>query len=767
MAVAVGNPSSLELIDLFGDEFIDSLRLGSTDSFSLGSTHEFVTGSPASVGHSSPVSATLTAAREMDFSTPESIVLPVQERIVPAGRDGLDTGYVEELKQSLAAAEVVNEYYLELTFKILRQLEKHKSPAMQTLLKKIIFLAWAKLDLNAQRKWLDYFIERTAKLPDKHRKLHEFFVHRKYIWSTLAHAGNKKTDIIIYSTCLWDWLMQRPQHMAKELARLGHRIFYLDPSFVWQADPDAWRFISEPVEGVYVCQLSCLPDTTGAIWHRAPIAVEAHWIATGLRRLRRQCGITSAVSLVQGPFWRQIAQSFPDDFLVLEIMDHLEGFNLPKSLLKEEQEMRTRADLLITTAAPLYEKLPQSSPRLLVRNATDISVFAEAPPVLSINDKRPVVGYFGYIGPWFETSWVEHAAKARPDWSFVLVGPVNECDVTALERMKNVTFVGKVDHDKLPGYVHAFDVCMIPFKINELTRCTNPVKAYEYLSAGKPVVSSAMPEVMDMDGMVETADNKEEFLAKIEQCLLIKNDSIGVAKRKSWVRNHTWAKRALMVSEAIDKDVCDATVFLYVHDNFKVTQSCLDSLWLNTGRLGWELVVLTSPQYSSMSKLQKLTSRLNCRTTFLTVDGIGGVEPTIPPLKNASKSHVVFLSDRTFVTQGWLIGLVRHLKRNQDLGLLVPSTNLGQSRSKIELNYSTIDEMQQKARLFCGRHKGELLASSIVDSFCFASTREALEALIPSAGGRSPVYLSDVQKKMLDYGSRIAVARDVFVHQNC
>lgn len=429
--------------------------------------------------------------------------------------------------------------------------------------------------------------------------------------------------------------------------------------------------------------------------------------------------------------------------------------------------MRNRcADLLITTAAPLYDKLPANSPRLLVRNATDISVFAEAPLVLSINDKRPVIGYFGYIGPWFETSWVEHVAKARPEWSFVLVGPVNECDVTILEQLKNVTFVGKVDHDKLPGYVHAFDVCMIPFKINELTRCTNPVKAYEYLSAGKPVVSSAMPEVMDMDGMVETADNQEQFLAKIEQCLAIKNDSSRVAQRKNWVRNHTWAKRALIVSEAIDKDVSDATVFLYVHDDFKVTQSCLDSLWLNTSRPGWELVILTSPEYASMSKLEKLSSRLNCRTTFLTVDGINGVEPTIPALKNASKGHVVFLSDRTFVTHGWLIALIRHLKRNPDLGLLAPSTNLGQNTSKVELAYSTIEEMQQKARLFCARHKGELLASSKVDNFCFATTREMLEALIPSAGGRSPVYLSDLQKKIINYGSRIAVARDVFVHQN-
>jgi glycosyltransferase involved in cell wall biosynthesis len=91
---------------------------------------------------------------------------------------------------------------------------------------------------------------------------------------------------------------------------------------------------------------------------------------------------------------------------------------------------------------------------------------------------------------------VVKAARAYPDWDFVLIGSSHGCDISEAQRLPNVRFLGEMPYAVLPDYVHGFDVCIIPFLIFDLTIHTNPVKLYEYLAAGKPVVGTAMPEIM-------------------------------------------------------------------------------------------------------------------------------------------------------------------------------------------------------------------------------------------------------------------------------
>ncbi|MEG3072228.1 MAG: glycosyltransferase [Candidatus Syntrophopropionicum ammoniitolerans] len=121
------------------------------------------------------------------------------------------------------------------------------------------------------------------------------------------------------------------------------------------------------------------------------------------------------------------------------------------------------------------------------------SLAYRSPPELQTL-QGPVVGYVGAISAWFDQEMLAAAAHAHPEWSFVLVGPV-DTDVSLLDSLPNVRLTGHKPYSVLPAYLKGFDVTVIPFKINALTTGVNPVKLYEYLAAGRPIVSSDLPEV--------------------------------------------------------------------------------------------------------------------------------------------------------------------------------------------------------------------------------------------------------------------------------
>lgn len=162
--------------------------------------------------------------------------------------------------------------------------------------------------------------------------------------------------------------------------------------------------------------------------------------------------------------------------------------------------------------------------------------------------KRPIIGFYGTIQDWVDLELVAAVARKRPDWSFVLLGQVL-VDVSAVSGLANVHLLGRKPHDQLPAYCKAFDVGLIPYVISERMTYVNPIKLREYLSAGVPVVSTPVPEVLRYQHLCSIASTPEELEAAIARAL---DEPRSARKARSdAMNNETWAARVAEVSRVI------------------------------------------------------------------------------------------------------------------------------------------------------------------------------------------------------------------------
>jgi glycosyltransferase involved in cell wall biosynthesis len=163
----------------------------------------------------------------------------------------------------------------------------------------------------------------------------------------------------------------------------------------------------------------------------------------------------------------------------------------------------------------------------------------------------PRIGFYGTIRDWVDLDLVAHVAKARPAWSIVLLGQVL-CDASSVSRLPNVHLLGQKRHDELPAYCKAFDVGIIPYRLDARTAFVNPLKLREYLSAGVPVVSTPVPEVTRFREHCRIAATRGEFVDAIEAAL---KDGGAMARRvrSDSMKDETWSARVVAVMRTVDE----------------------------------------------------------------------------------------------------------------------------------------------------------------------------------------------------------------------
>ena len=370
-------------------------------------------------------------------------------------------------------------------------------------------------------------------------------------------------DILVFPIIDWHYRFQRPQQIAARLALHGHRVFYLRTYFLEGTSPTVQPLRDDlPVFDVQFR----LPVPKNIVSDQLE-EPSKQTLLEQIDVLRKDFHIAKAVCFVYLPFWGPLVLDLQNTYgwkIIYDSLDHLGGFsNITPYMLEPEAELIQKCDLVLTTSHLLYnEKARVNTNCILVPNATDFDHFnylsGQLPDDLAAIGK-PIIGYYGAIADWFDTQLLANLASARPNWNFILVGRVENIDISALQQAHNVFLLGEKPYAFLPNYLQYFDVCLIPFKKIPLTEATNPVKLFEYLSAGKSVVATDLDELHYYQEYVRLASSTEEWLRAIELALEDRSPAL-VEKRLRFARQNTWEERMLLIEDAIqalDRDNID------------------------------------------------------------------------------------------------------------------------------------------------------------------------------------------------------------------
>jgi glycosyltransferase involved in cell wall biosynthesis len=252
-----------------------------------------------------------------------------------------------------------------------------------------------------------------------------------------------------------------------------------------------------------------------------------------------------------------------EKYSVYYITDDFTKFTGRPQAAIESMEARLidKADLLIASAQKLLNIKSRGRKVHIVNHGVDHGHFSRALgmkkedwPEDIREIKKPIVGFYGEINDWLDLKMIFRAAELRPDWSFVLLGrvAVEVGDISYLRERGNIHLLGQKKYDQLPNYCAAFDVGLIPMKLNDLTACVNPLKLREYLAAGLPVVSARLQEVLAYKNVVRFADNAEELIKAVEDQLSVNREVIKFDLSRS-VADASWDGKVEEISELIDK----------------------------------------------------------------------------------------------------------------------------------------------------------------------------------------------------------------------
>ncbi|MGN6554778.1 MAG: glycosyltransferase, partial [Verrucomicrobiota bacterium] len=207
---------------------------------------------------------------------------------------------------------------------------------------------------------------------------------------------------------------------------------------------------------------------------------------------------------------------------VYDCMDELSKFRCaPPEIQKREANLLALADVVFTGGRKLYESKRRSNSNCHFHGCgVDVAHFGKArkrqtriPDDLA-NLHKPILGYFGVVDERMDYELIAALADANPDWSLAIIGPVLKVDANSFPYRPNLHWLGQRPYEDLPAYCKGFDVCLMPFALNESTEYINPTKALEYMAAGKPIISSAISDVVsNFSSVVKIAHDHNEFVA--------------------------------------------------------------------------------------------------------------------------------------------------------------------------------------------------------------------------------------------------------------
>lgn len=369
-------------------------------------------------------------------------------------------------------------------------------------------------------------------------------------------------SLICLSHLRWDFVYQRPQHLLSRFAKERNVYFFEEPIFT---DEPTRLDVSQREDNLFIL---------------TPHISHADRESRNLAEIQREMldGFISAENIKDFVLWfyTPMALDFASHLeplvTVFDCMDELSAFKFaPPELLENERRLLEKADVVFTGGQSLYEaKKDRHANVHAFPSSIDTKHFKLAreiaeEPADEQSIPHPRFGYCGVIDERMDIELLGKMAELRPDWHFVMIGPVVKISEEDLPRRANIHYLGGKNYQDLPAYLAGWDVALMPFAMNESTKYISPTKTPEYLAAGLPVVSTPIRDVVRPYGemeLVHIASTAEEFVAACEKALQ-ENLSARLQKADEFLSHNSWDKTfgemSRLIAEAIEKKPKAAT----------------------------------------------------------------------------------------------------------------------------------------------------------------------------------------------------------------
>lgn len=388
---------------------------------------------------------------------------------------------------------------------------------------------------------------------------------------------SKYDSIVMFATADWDnpfWTNK--QHMACQLADAGFKVLYIESLGLRKVAIDKSDYAR-----IFKRLLKFFKgarETRKNIWVFSPLVIPLHGnalsefinrylLVTSIRYFQWKYRFKKSLGWTYNPLVGSIFQQLKLSDVVYHSVDDLAAApRLPKEEIEEkEKKLISLCSAVFVTSPTLLKKYSPYSicPIFYYPNVADYEHFAQAkksetPLPADMNSfLGPKIGFIGAISSYkLDFNLISRAAQMTTDWKWILIGKVGEgdptTDVTPLKR-KNIFMIGPRPYEELPSYLKAFDVVVIPSPINDYTRSMFPMKFFEYLAAGKVIVSTDLPSLQDFKQAFLVASTPEEMVMQIDRVL--KGEVRYDSRMELIAKENTWQKRLNRMLSDLDRSL--------------------------------------------------------------------------------------------------------------------------------------------------------------------------------------------------------------------
>lgn len=362
-------------------------------------------------------------------------------------------------------------------------------------------------------------------------------------------SPNKVTDLVCFCHLRWNFVYQRPQHLLSRASKKWRTWVWEEP--VW--DDRNWLEVRTVANQLHIVT----PHLQHGTSEETATTQQKEW----LDQLLSQHTIKDYVAWYYNPMAWAFTDHLQARLTVYDCMDELSAFRgAPPRLRHRESQLMQRSDLIFTGGYSLFEAKRALHPSVYAfPSSIDYHHFSQArqgltDPADQQSIDKPRIGFAGVIDERFDIELLRTVATRRPDWQFVLIGPVVKIDPASLPQGDNVHYLHMKQYSDLPTYFSNWQAAILPFALNESTRFISPTKTPEYLAAGLPVISTPIQDVVKTYGRYDPvwiADSADAFEQAIEEALTDR-DSLEWSAIDTFLNNHSWERTWSAMQELIE-----------------------------------------------------------------------------------------------------------------------------------------------------------------------------------------------------------------------